>query len=211
MLSTSSLSSKSSQRFLRISAIHHNMTHFISESTVHEYQYSIEHFPETSSLMTSGYGTNYDFSICSRSPHSSLSLKELQTLFPDEPLKGWNVMRSPSFHTQLQLEMGSRVVISKEDHTRCSGKGHKLPVGTQMVLGHRCFPTHPQLQQMTYPMERGRDLYQTKLIKESPTCCGGGSGLALCGICVNLKAALQCSSEASHCQHRIVQISLSFH
>src|SRR5258705_13921568 len=59
------------------------MTHFISESTVHEYQYSIEHFPETSSLMTSGYGTNYDFSICSRSPHSSLSLKELQTLFPD--------------------------------------------------------------------------------------------------------------------------------
>src|SRR5258708_25447981 len=83
MLSTSSLSSKSSQRFLRISAIHHNMTHFISESTVHEYQYSIEHFPETSSLMTSGYGTNYDFSICSRSPHSSLSLKELQTLFPD--------------------------------------------------------------------------------------------------------------------------------
>src|SRR5258708_5213302 len=63
-----------SQRFLRISAIHHNMTHFISESTVHEYQYSIEHFPETSSLMTSGYGTNYDFSICSRSPHSSLSL-----------------------------------------------------------------------------------------------------------------------------------------
>src|SRR5258708_40249354 len=59
------------------------MTHFISESTVHEYQYSIEHFPETSSLMTSGYGTNYDFSICSRSPHSSLSLKELQTSFPD--------------------------------------------------------------------------------------------------------------------------------
>src|SRR6266436_104172 len=56
------------------------MTHFISESTVHEYQYSIEHLPETSSLMTSGYGTNYDFSICSR---SSLSLKELQTLFPD--------------------------------------------------------------------------------------------------------------------------------
>src|SRR5258708_7486092 len=83
MLSPSSKSSKSSQRFLRISAIHHNMTHFISESTVHEYQYSIEHFPETSSLMTSGYGTNYDFSICSRSPHSSLSLKELQTLFPD--------------------------------------------------------------------------------------------------------------------------------
>src|SRR5258708_39821696 len=65
MLSTSSYSSKSSQRFLRISAIHHNMTHFISESTVHEYQYSIEHFPETSSLITSGYGTNYDFSICS--------------------------------------------------------------------------------------------------------------------------------------------------
>src|SRR5260221_6429296 len=59
------------------------MTHFISESTVHEYQYSIEHFPETSSLMTSGYGTNYDFSICSRSSHSSLSLKELQTSFPD--------------------------------------------------------------------------------------------------------------------------------
>src|SRR5260221_11490146 len=85
MLSTSPQSSKSSQRFLRISAIHHNMTHFISESTVHEYQYSIEHFPETSSLMTSGYGTNYDFSICSRSPHSSLSLKELQTLFPDVP------------------------------------------------------------------------------------------------------------------------------
>src|SRR5258708_18408526 len=83
MLSPSSKSSKSSQRFLRISAIHHNMTHFISESTVHEYQYSIEHFPETSSLMTSGYGTNYDFSICSRSPHSSLSLKELQTSFPD--------------------------------------------------------------------------------------------------------------------------------
>src|SRR6266446_5260258 len=75
--------SKSSQRFLRISAIHHNMAHFISESTVHEYQYSIEHFPETSSLMTSGSGTNYDFSICSRSSHSSLSLKELQTLFPD--------------------------------------------------------------------------------------------------------------------------------
>src|SRR5258708_4432370 len=83
MLSTSPQSSKSSQRFLRISAIHHNMTHFISESTVHEYQYSIEHFPETSSLMTSDYGTNYDFSICSRSPHSSLSLKELQTSFPD--------------------------------------------------------------------------------------------------------------------------------
>src|SRR5258706_13976354 len=61
------------------------MTHFISESTVHEYQYSIEHFPETSSLMTSGCGTNYDFSICSRSPHSSLSLKELQTSFPDAP------------------------------------------------------------------------------------------------------------------------------
>src|SRR5258707_4906914 len=83
MLSTSSESSKSSQRFLRISAIHHNMAHFISESTVHEYQYSIEHFPETSSLMTSGSGTNYDFSICSRSSHSSLSLKELQTSFPD--------------------------------------------------------------------------------------------------------------------------------
>src|SRR5258708_33438792 len=44
------------------------MTHFISESTVHEYQYSIEHFPETSSLMTSGYGTNYDFSICCHAP-----------------------------------------------------------------------------------------------------------------------------------------------
>src|SRR5258708_40268207 len=86
MLSTSSESSKSSQRFLRISAIHHNMAHFISESTVHEYQYSIEHFPETSSLMTSDSGTNYDFSICSRSSHSSLSslsLKELWTLFPD--------------------------------------------------------------------------------------------------------------------------------
>src|SRR5258707_6200387 len=83
MLSTSpqsSKSSKSSQRFLRIDAIHHNMAHFMSESTVHEYQYSIEHFPETSSLMTSGSGTNYDFSICSR---SSLSLKELQTPFPD--------------------------------------------------------------------------------------------------------------------------------
>src|SRR5260370_35170353 len=65
------------QRFLRISAIHHNMAHFISESTVHKYQYSIEHFPETSSLMTSGSGTNYDFSICSRSSHSSLSLWEL--------------------------------------------------------------------------------------------------------------------------------------
>ena len=62
------------------------MAHFISESTVHEYQYSIEHFPETSSLMASGSGTNYDFSICSRSSHSSLSslsLKELWTLFPD--------------------------------------------------------------------------------------------------------------------------------
>src|SRR6266436_9704471 len=62
------------------------MAHFISESTVHEYQYSIEHFPETSSLMTSGSGTNYDFSIGSRSSHSSLSslrLKELWTLFPD--------------------------------------------------------------------------------------------------------------------------------
>src|SRR6266436_306166 len=62
------------------------MAHFISESTVHEYQYSIEHFPETSSLMTSGSGTNYDFSICSRSSHSflsSLRLKELWTLFPD--------------------------------------------------------------------------------------------------------------------------------
>src|SRR5258707_13671950 len=86
MLSTSpqsSKSSKSSQRSLRIDAIHHNMAHFISESTVHKYQYSIEHFPETSSLMTSGSGTNYDFSICSRNSHSSLSLKELQTLFPD--------------------------------------------------------------------------------------------------------------------------------
>src|SRR5258706_16368844 len=93
MLSTSPQSSKSSQRFLRISAIHHNMTHFISESTVHEYQYSIEHFPETSSLMTSGSGTNYDFSICSRSSHSflsSLSLKELWTSFPDVvPLRSW--------------------------------------------------------------------------------------------------------------------------
>src|SRR5258705_5032505 len=59
------------------------MAHFISESTVHEYQYSIEHFPETSSLMSSGSGTNYDFSICSRSSHSSLSLRELQTSFPD--------------------------------------------------------------------------------------------------------------------------------
>src|SRR6266436_1605989 len=59
------------------------MAHFISESTVHEYQYSIEHFPETSSLMSSGSGTNYDFSIWSRSSHSSLSLKELWTSFPD--------------------------------------------------------------------------------------------------------------------------------
>src|SRR5258708_39515083 len=59
------------------------MAHFISESTVHEYQYSIEHFPETSSLMSSCTGTNYDFSIWSRSSHSSLSLKELQTSFPD--------------------------------------------------------------------------------------------------------------------------------
>src|SRR6266446_5977135 len=84
MLSTSSESSKSSQRFLRISAIHHNMAHFISESTVHGYQYSIEHFPETSSLMSSGAGTNYDFSIWSRSSHSSLSLQELWTSFPDE-------------------------------------------------------------------------------------------------------------------------------
>src|SRR5260221_8061929 len=67
MLSTNSWSSKSSQRFLRISAIHHNMAHFISESTVHEYQYSIDHFPETSSLMSSGTGTNYDFSIWYRS------------------------------------------------------------------------------------------------------------------------------------------------
>src|SRR5258708_22710849 len=83
MLSTSSWSSKSSQRFLRIDAIHHNMAHFISESTVHKYQYSIEHFPETSSLMTSGSGTNYDFSICSICSHSSLSLWELQTSFPD--------------------------------------------------------------------------------------------------------------------------------
>src|SRR5258708_37831143 len=83
MLSTSSYSSKSSQRFLRISAIHHNMADFISESTVHEYQYSIEHFPETSSLMSSGTGTNYDFSIWHRSSRSSLSLYELWTSFPD--------------------------------------------------------------------------------------------------------------------------------
>ncbi len=33
----------------------------LSESTVHEYQCSIGHFPETSSLMSSGSGTNYDF------------------------------------------------------------------------------------------------------------------------------------------------------
>src|SRR6266481_1611782 len=59
------------------------MADFISESTVHEYQYSIQHFPETSSLMSSGTGTNYDFSIWSRSSHSSLSLKELWTSFPD--------------------------------------------------------------------------------------------------------------------------------
>src|SRR5258708_469457 len=75
--------STSSQRFLRISAIHHNMAHFISESTAHGYHYSIEHFPETSSLMSSGTGTNYDFSIWSRSSHSSLSLQELWTSFPD--------------------------------------------------------------------------------------------------------------------------------
>src|SRR5260221_8447690 len=66
-----------------ISAIHHNMADFISESTVHGYQYSIEHFPETSSLMSSGTGTNYDFSIWYRSSHSSLSLWELWTPFPD--------------------------------------------------------------------------------------------------------------------------------
>ena len=47
------------------------MTHFISESTVHEYKYSIEHFPETSCPMSSGSGTNYDFSIWSRSSRSS--------------------------------------------------------------------------------------------------------------------------------------------
>ena len=41
------------------------MAHFISEST-DEYQYSIEYFPETSSPMSSGSGTNYDFPIWSR-------------------------------------------------------------------------------------------------------------------------------------------------
>src|SRR5260221_4396034 len=79
MLSTNSWSSKSSQRFLRISAIHHNMAHFISESTVHEYPYSIEHSPETSSLMSSGSGTNYDFSIWSRSSGHCFLMKQTST------------------------------------------------------------------------------------------------------------------------------------
>jgi len=59
------------------------MDYFISEYTIHEYWYSIEHFPETSSLMSFGSGTNYGFSVCSRSPESSPSLQELWTLFPD--------------------------------------------------------------------------------------------------------------------------------
>jgi len=53
------------------------MDYFISESTVHEYWYSIEHFPKTSSLMSFGSGINYDSSVWSRSSESSLSLKEL--------------------------------------------------------------------------------------------------------------------------------------
>src|SRR5258707_13696711 len=98
------------------------MAHFISESTVHEYQYSIEHFPETSSLMTSGSGTNYDFSICSRSSHSSLSslsLKELWTSFPDvdRTCLIWNIQ--PVAH---------------------SGASNQLPGANKRILNLRTLP-----------------------------------------------------------------------
>src|SRR5258705_3953051 len=100
----------SSQRFLRISAIHHNMTHFISESTVHEYQYPIEHFPETSSsLMSSGSGTIYHFSIWSRSSLSSLSLKELWTSFTDACTL--ITSNGPSPQSVLALQTDTMVVM----------------------------------------------------------------------------------------------------
>src|SRR5260221_6662880 len=89
------------------------MAHFISESTVHKYQYSLEHFPETSSLMTSGSGTNYDFSICSR---NSLSLKELQTSFPD-------VLEAKS----KSRPQPQRVTCSSQKGKEKQGTSHKPP------------------------------------------------------------------------------------
>src|SRR5260370_29643599 len=70
----SSESSESSESFLRISTIHHNMAHFISKSIVKEYWYSIGIYLETSSLRSPSSGTKYHSSICSRSSQSSPSL-----------------------------------------------------------------------------------------------------------------------------------------